>query len=258
MKVSNVVSVNNAIAIAMEDLGGNVSQNMIPVMIRWAIDADKEIGSRNYYEPKRKAVKAEGVYLDIPCDAVFVKPYVVEGDYEKDDCCCEEAVLSCISGSDAPLIMTASSEDYSLTHTSVGGVAVNFYKKNVGYKIFNKKIRFGCDKSGKTFTIFYIGYQTDCDGFPMIRESNVPAAVAYIKYMYAERMRFSGDKAFTIGERRELKLEYSRQVGKSIVASNATTEEQNQNIRDMMNSPFFVPDASDFMYIKDYNSVQSW
>lgn len=255
MKLSNVVSVNNAIAIAIEDMGGNINPNMIPVMIRWAIDADKEIGARNYYEPKKKAVRAEGAYLSIPCDAVFLKPYIVEGDYEKDDCCCEEAAHSCATGSDTAIIVTSSSEDFSLTHTSAGGVPINVYKRNVGYKVFNKQIRFNCSKHGRVFTIYYIGYKTDCDGYPMVRESNLPAITAYIKYMYAEWQRFNGDKAFTIGERRSLKDEYGRQVGKCIVAANHTTEDQNQSIRDMFNSPFYVPCQSDFMYIKDYKSI---
>lgn len=247
MKVANLVSVNNAIMIVMEEVEG-LNNAYIPRMTRWAIDADKEIGARNTYAPKRKAIKAVGPYLEIPCDAIFIKPVIVAGDHENDSCCDE--CINAVSGSDEPVVMVAS--EYGLTYMSVGGVRMEYYKRGSGYKIYNRQIRFNCDQNGKVFTISYVGYQTDCDGFPMVRESNLNAIAAYIKYKLADMMKWT-DKKFTAGEMDRMHREYGRQVGKALVAANSTTAEEDQELINMINSPFYRPQISDFIYAKDYN-----
>lgn len=247
MKVANLVSVNNAIMIVMEEVEG-IDNAYVPRMTRWAIDADKEIGARNTYVPKRKAVRAVGQYLEIPCDAIYIKPVVVVGDYENDACCDECVSAAC--GSDAPIVMVSS--EYGLTHMNVGGVRMEYYKRGSGYKIYNKQIRFNCDQNGKVFTISYFGYQTDCDGFPMVRETNIKAIVEYIKYKLADMLKWT-DKKFTVGEMDRMQREYGRQVGKAIVAAKSTSIEEDQEIANVMSSPFYKPEISDFIYSKDYN-----
>src|SRR5690349_4075757 len=78
MSVNKLVSIKNAVQDTFEDTGIDITKD-IPVFTRWALNAEKEIGSFYSYRKKRAVLTINECRAKLPCDAMSVQ-IVVNGD----------------------------------------------------------------------------------------------------------------------------------------------------------------------------------
>jgi hypothetical protein len=176
MSVNKLISIKNAIVDAMDKL--NIDHDkLIPKFTRWAVLAEKEIGSKYQYVTKRDVLTIEHCTACLPSDAVFIQTAIL-GDF---GCDCGDLmanVCGCIGAG------------------AFGGAAGTFLIVDIGvsfdgnirgyvnHTIQNNKLVFDQDFNGKKVTIQYLAIEKDCDGFPLIGENHVLAITWYLMWNY--------------------------------------------------------------------------
>jgi len=180
MSINKLIPIRDAVFEACEDMGIDTT-GQIPTLTRWAIKAERKIGSYYGWKKKKAVLDIVNCKAKLPQGAMKVQ-YVLIGDH---GCDCDDIITSLNSwiGTFQPaandtflVIDTAGDENFSCgTRWEVQDNCIVFQKNMNGQKI----------------TIQYLGYVEDCDGFIEINENHVEAVTAYIKWKFAERSRYS-------------------------------------------------------------------
>ena len=234
--ISKLVSVWNIINELVEDTGlGDVK--MQDTWIRWAVKADREVGAFHHYSYRRKKIKICNCEITLPCDIIALLPGTAIT--ENDDCS-----DACISETDPVFYADDSARFYSglapgkgIAFVVTGGGAPNpcFYN----YRLENNKLKFNSSSfNDKYVVVRYLGYEEDCNGFPLIRESNSDACNYFIQLKMAEKARWSkGVFHVQNHELRDIRKMYSFHVAKARSEAGSPTEEEYRSMKIMRNSP---------------------
>lgn len=79
MSIKRKVSIKNAVFNLIDDIGGQ-DHKLVPVLTRWATDADIKIKSAYAYKPQNFVLTASGCKLELPCCIVFLHA-ILAGDH---------------------------------------------------------------------------------------------------------------------------------------------------------------------------------
>ena len=232
--INRFVSIHNAVQNAIDDLG--VSGEYRRIFIRWAIEADMRIGGIRALEEKSCCITVCGCSAELPMDAVAISNKGI-------------VLGSCDGECDTRTLFN----DYWINReVQVGGFCFyDFNGKTYSffdrYRILDNKISFFDDRlDGKMITVYYVGYKTDCDGFPMVKTNHIEALTEWIIYKYYRRTKTSAtEKRIVSGDVTE-----QRQVALfAILGARAEdgepTQDERDNIISAVNSPF--TGTSDFI-----------
>lgn len=180
--MNRLVSIKIPVLNAIQDMGLDIVKD-VPTFTRWAVDAEREIGS--YYSLRKiiEVIKVENCCAELPCDTAFVQ-YVLLGDH---GCDCGDLIERCTSTAIDLTAATNSSFVIDDEFNDAGDVVTIGPK----WEVQGGKIVFRRDYDGQYITVQYLGFEKDEDGFPLIGENHVEAVVTYIQYKYAVRSRFS-------------------------------------------------------------------
>lgn len=189
MSLNKLVSIYDAIYNAFEDTGIDVKAQT-PVFARWAIDAEKKIGS--YYGWKKQFAVLIGNHcrVELPNNCMRVQRMVI-GDY---GCSCDALMSSsydwAISNIDNGAFINTGAEVFSL-QIDLDPTGNNFNMYDNKFEIQNNNMVFGRSVDKQKVTIQFLGYEVDCNGFIMVSENHILAITDYIKWNVAKRSRFS-------------------------------------------------------------------
>lgn len=162
-----------------EDTGGG-GEEIIPILSRWARDADFKIRNFRSWERINFTATINGCRVDLPDSAVHV-PGLIFGEYDE-DC---EAIFTGAYLSNQTIIETHA-EDIIFNWDAV---SYNYIASP--WRISDNKIIFSCDMDQQKVTIDLIKYTTDQDGFIMVPEINLEPITFYLKKMYADLIRWT-------------------------------------------------------------------
>ena len=90
MSINKLISIKSAVYEALDDMGQDITRD-IPTFMRWATQAEKEIGSPYSWRRKRVVLNVKGCRAKLPMGAMTVKRVVI-GDH---GCDCEELLNQC-------------------------------------------------------------------------------------------------------------------------------------------------------------------
>lgn len=193
MSIAKLISIKNAVQNTFEDTGIDITKD-IPVFTRWAVAAEREIGSYYSYRRKRAVLDVVDCRAKLPCDAMAVQ-IVVGGDQ---GCDCADLFASCnlLANNSVPLtyVSTFSNTNSFLVIDSTFGLN-DLRFTTTGWNIQNDYLVFRQNIDGQKVTIQYLGLETDCDGFPLICENHLEAITEYIMYKYCIRSSFATQAA---------------------------------------------------------------
>lgn len=224
-----MVSVDLAIQDAMEDMQMD-DDRFRPKFTRWAIDAERKIGS--FYSYKRDYITAkrcDANHYEIPCQVVGVLG-IIYGCVAKDKC-----------GK-----IFRNQYNYYGNSDSVGALA-NFYMLSVDgwtsntwsrqWEIQDNKIVFLTPQTMSEITLDCIVYQIDDRGFPLISETHIDAVSQYIKYMRADgTIWVPSDQRIGPGDRDRLKQEWNRKCALARGVDGAPTASEMEEVVSMYNN----------------------
>lgn len=176
MSVNKLISIKNAIVDAMDRVGID-HDKLIPLFTRWAVMAEKEIGSKYQYVTKREVLNIEHCTACLPADAVYIQTAIL-GDHGCDCADLMASICGCIAGG------TFGGADGTFLIVDIGTSFNGNIRGYVNHTIQNNKLVFEQDFDGKQVTIQYLGIEKDCDGFPLIGENHVQAITEFIIWRY--------------------------------------------------------------------------
>ena len=183
MAIKRLTSIRDTVMDAMEDMGIDLTTD-IPVFTRWAIQADREIGSYYSYRKKHEVLNIQHCKAKLPCDAMSVQTVII-GNHGKE--CGDLFDRLPMIGNNAGFTQT----DTFLIVDSNVGLVDNVQCAGVRWDIQDDYLVFKTDLNAKVITIQYLGLETDEEGFPLVVENHKEAIVEYIMYRYAKRSRFA-------------------------------------------------------------------
>lgn len=227
MSIKKLVSIKNAVQDTFEDTGIDITKD-IPVFTRWAVKAEREIGSYYSYRIKRAVLTVDECRVKLPCDAVSVQ-VVINGDQGSD---CTDLFDSCnILGQTVGSTVAST----FLVVDATLGLNSPFFS-NVRWDIQNDYLVFKSNLDGNKVTIQYLGLETDCDGFPLICENHLEAITEYIMYKYCVRSRFSANK-MEIGDAKMHFAEWNRLCSHSRAMDNEISASDRNEIFAILHNP---------------------
>lgn len=230
MSINKLISIKNPIVDAMDMLGVDHTA-FTPLFTRWAILAEKDIGSYFQFKKKRAVLDIVNCHACLPADAVYLQRALL-GDF---GCDCAD-LFNSVCGN-----LGAISADQS--SLSQGGfLIVDLASSNgtirsfVGHTVQGNKIIFNQDYDGQKTTIQYLGYETDCDGFMMVGENHVQAIMWNLIWKFYFQKKDINN--FEISKMREAKLEWNRECSHSRAVDGELTETEREYAVDMLHDPY--------------------
>lgn len=235
MAVNKLISIKVPVLNALQDIGADHAKHT-PNFIRWAADAERQIGS--YYSLSRiiKTLVVDKYRAALPVDAMFVQR-VLLGDHS-------EGVFDLFN---TWLLGFTNPVTFSQTETFLvidnPGETTSFTLGNFPWEIQNNYIVLSGDYDKQKITVQYLGLITDDDGFPKVSENHVEAIVHYIMYKFSMMSQFSSVKMET-GFTMYLAREWGRlkNVAKSL--DDQFTESQRNQILSILHDPMSGPGLS--------------
>jgi hypothetical protein len=177
MSVNKLISIKVPVFNAMEDLAID-HDKLIPLFTRWALDAEKKIGSKFQYVTKKEVLKIDNCVACLPADAAFVD-IAVFGDYSHE---CGDLMSRAYNWTTGRVVTGTPS--FLIVDVGQDGFTFTGY---IDYTIQNNKMIFDQNYDGQCITIQYVAPVKDCDGFDMVGENHVIAITEYIKWKYFYR-----------------------------------------------------------------------
>lgn len=233
--MKELVSIKNAVNKALDYVGA-LSEDDVPVLIEWAIDADKSIGSYYDYEAKIWVLDVVNCQADLPCGVVKVVGLLL-GDH---GCDC-----SLLFDSDVFSLLDTSTD----VETTTGFLAVDVItaeqvccrlsSSGIRWQVQDNKIVLAGNYDGNKVTIKVLQYKFDSEGFPMININNVRAIASYLEYRLAARSRWAKDrreKMDVVDVRRLEQRWYDLKID-AAAQSAMPSESEQQEVADMYNNP---------------------
>ncbi len=193
MSLNKLISIHDAVYNAFEDTGLDVVSRT-PLFMRWAVTAEKIIGS--FYGWKQLIIVAEGkgCRVPLPIECMRVQR-IVKGDY---GCKCDTLMndvgnwaIANLTGAFINTGQTGQSPFLIVDSPAQGG---DYGCWDNNYTIQNNNLVFGRSVDKMKFTIKYLGYERDCDGFLLVSENHIEALTAYIKWQIAAMSRYTPNK----------------------------------------------------------------
>ena len=181
MSIKKKVSIKLAVHNLLEDVAMEDTRKL-PVIKRWAVEADRDIGSYYSYKKKICVLDVCDCRAELPCDAVAVLALVI-GDRG-----CECGSL--FQGLHSYFTSQAISNFQMGTFYVVDGVSQGFGCLPFGWEIQNNNIVFNQNMNEKKVTIQYLGMEEDEEGFPLVNENHLTAISAYIEWRLAKQTRW--------------------------------------------------------------------
>jgi hypothetical protein len=234
MSIKKLISIKNAVQNTFEDIGIDITKD-IPVFTRWAVAAEREIGSYYSYRKKISVLTIENCRAKLPCDAMAVQ-IVIGGDQ---GCDCGDLFSRCSVLSNNSVALTSIStfsntNSFLVVDSTFGLNDLRF--TSTGWDIQNDYLVFKSNLDGEKVTIQYLGLEVDCDGFPLICENHLEAITEYIMYKYCMRSRFSANK-IDLGDAKLHFAEWNRLCSHSRAMDNEISESDKNEIAALLNNP---------------------
>lgn len=192
MSLNKLVSIHDAIYNAFGDTGLDIKSET-PTMMRWAVEAEKKIGSYYGWKKQIAVLTGDKCRVKLPMQCMSVQRMVI-GDY---GCSCDTLIANSSNWSIQNLNVGAFISDnpgiFSLeVDLDPQGNNFNLYQNK--YEIQNNYMVFSNSVDKQKVTILYLGYEVDCDGFLLVNENHILPITAYIKWCLAKRSRYTPDK----------------------------------------------------------------
>lgn len=189
--MNDLVSIRNAINRAQDNTGMEEDKD-VPVLMDWAVEADKKIDSYYNYVERIHVIEADECTAPLPCGTRVVVGVLMG------DCGCDCGLLF-----NGGLSKTTAGK---ITSVDKGLIVIDAATNNVTisgieYIVQNNKIVFNANFDEEKVTVKTLGYKLDDDGFPMINENHIEAIATYLEYKLMNRQRWgTGGPKFSIRE----------------------------------------------------------
>lgn len=228
MSINKLISIKHPIIDAM-DMMALDHKNHFPMLMVWATDAERAIGSYYQYIRKWKALDICGCVAHLPEDAVKVE-HAIFGDHEDN---CGDMFNTIFSN---PTMINATGDNTFLV-VDAGGSNINTSTCGITpYSYQDNKIIFDVKPNSDKVTIQYIGYKTDCDGFVEISENHKQAIVQYILHQWYVRKQKK-----TSAEFQQMNwhfLQWDRACANARSLDSELTETEREEIAQMFHDPY--------------------
>jgi len=181
------VSLMNAINEVL-DMIGSENTNDIPVLKKWAINADRRIGAKLDWKKQIHVLDVEGCIAKLPFGVVWVRGLIL-GD----------AGCDCGTNFDFAFNNLNLIDKSTSVETTGGFLAITLFSStdircsSVRWEVQNNNIILDRDSDGQKVTVQVLQYELDADGFPLINENNVEAIAQYLEYRLMKRSRWARD-----------------------------------------------------------------
>lgn len=229
--INNLVSIKVPIVDAWDQLGLDHTQD-IPVFVRWATLAEKNINSYFQFKKKRAVIDIVGCTACLPEDAAFVQRAVL-GDLGEG---CDDLfarLCTPVDLSSATLNASAASQgflvlDYGTGYTDVVG--------SVPHVIQDNKIILNTDMTGRKLTVQYLGYECDDEGFLKVGANHVQAIMWFIIWRYYFRMKKKNSLDY--GQMNKAEQEWHRECANARARDGVPTESEQNEMANMISNPY--------------------
>tara|TARA_R110000824_G_scaffold232905_1_gene421098 strand:- start:95 stop:808 length:714 start_codon:yes stop_codon:yes gene_type:complete len=216
------------------DFIGNESIDDTPVLVDWAIDADKAIGSFYDYKEEIHVLEVSNCRTKLPCGTIEVRGLLL-GDH---GCNCN------LTFDNAKLVI----QDLSTGVETTGGLLaiavvdsgdVTCNISNIRWWVQNNNVIMDQNFDGNKVTVKLLMYQLDGDGFPLINEYNVKAIASYLEWRLAKRSMWSKNprEQFNMNMLRDLEARWERLCSDARAESSYPSNGERQELADMINNP---------------------
>lgn len=234
--ISRLISVWDVLNEIVEDTGLS-DVKMHSTWIRWCIKADREVGAYHQYKIKCTKILIQNCEVEFPCDAIALLP----GMAITSNSDCTQAVVDETAAIFGIPIMNRyyryTSPGTSLVYFMDAG-PVEVGMRSCSYHLVNNKMQVDSTLNGKYMFIRYLGYEMDCNGFPLIRASNADACNYYLQMKMGERARWSkGLYKIDRFDLADITKRYSYHIRKARAEAGEPTEAEWNDIVNMVNSP---------------------
>lgn len=239
MSINKLISIKTPIVDAMESL--NIDHDkLIPKFTRWAVLAEKEIGSTFQFEKKKAVLDVKGCVANLPNDAAFVQVAIL-GDH---GCRCDD-LINTVCGYFNPVSAYGTASNTFLV-IDVGASPDNpkTYSR-LQYEIQNNKLILPYNKDASRITIQYYGAVCDEDGFPKVGENHVLAIAWYIKWNYYQN---SWKNSLDYGFMNKCESEWHRECSHARAQDNILSESDRRLMVGQLHNPYVGIGLSIGMY----------
>ena len=232
MSLLKKVSIKIPVFQFIEDVGLDETR-MLPLLKRWAVEADHKIGS--YYAYKRQicVVEVNECKAELPCSTVGVLAWIY-GDH---GCNCGLLFKSCYK-TQATLGIAISGLNGFDVVDPVGHSGI-VQPVNVGWEVQNNHIVFNNSfPAGQKITIQYLGYEEDDEGFPKINNNHLTAVAAYLEWKLARQSRWK-PTVRTQNEQaiKEMERRWAQECRQARAEDGQPSESERKEIVSMINDP---------------------
>jgi len=204
MSINRLISIKNAIVNAMEDCGLDHDKD-IPVLTRWAIEAEKAISSNIAFTRKHAVLDINHCIACLPDDAAYLEAAIL-GDL---GCDCGDIfakVCSNYIGNRTTLATSADANSFLIVDMGQG---TSIGLTSVDHQVQDNKIVLARDLDGQKLTIQYKAYDVDCEGFLNVSENHIKAIGYYCCWkFFLRKKRPAGEDYYKI---KEFKTEWNRE-----------------------------------------------
>lgn len=232
MSINKLITIKDAINDAFEDIGIDTTFQM-PIFMRWATRAEKEIHSYYGWVKKHKVLTFTGCTVKLPIDAMRVQ-YVLMGDH---GCECTDLISSVSRWASSSVSVANTTVSQNEVFLVIDKADDSFGCSGIYYEIQDNSLVFRNNYEEQQVTIQYLGLNEDCDGFLMVGENHIDAINYYIKYRYATRSRFSPVK-MELGDVMYFKKEWERLCKEARADDAIPSEPERAAIVAMLHDPY--------------------
>jgi len=235
MPENKFVNIREAIVQLVDETSDEYNR-ALPVLVRWAKQADLRIGSYYSYKKNYYLRTVENKQVQLPLSTVHVLGVVLGNQLEF----CPD-IFNSLSTITRQSTMMVEGVDYVFKWDDT----TNFW----AYTRFNWEVQDNCIvmpgsfADGQEVTIATMNYQEDSDGFPMILEGHVQAVANYLKIKLAKKEQWKSfllrkltniERAFI----KDLEADYRFEVRQAIANDAPWTDEEITTLSEMMGHPY--------------------
>jgi len=226
-KVSIMAPVNKVL-----DYMGSESVDDVPVLMDWAIDADKSIGAKYDYKEVIRVLDIVNCRAVLPCGTVEVNGLLL-GDHG-----CDCGLLF----DQGQIVIRGLSTDIE---TTTGFVAIDIVSdvelrcSATQWYVQDNNVVLDTNYDGNKVTVRLLMYQLDNDGFPLVNENNVEAIAAYLEWRTAARSKWSKDKrdVMPANSITEMENRWERLCADARAQSGMPSPAEKADISDLLSNP---------------------
>jgi hypothetical protein len=232
MSIKRKVSIKIPVFQFIEDIGLDKTR-MTPLLKRWCVEADRDIGS--YYAYKRKicVLDVNECTAELPCSAVGVLAWI-NGDH---GCDCGLLFKSCYQTGIASGYATTGLNGFEFV--DVVGHQGSCQCIPVGWEIQNNNIVFNKKfPADSKITVQYLGYEEDAEGFPLINENHLTAMSAHMEWRLAKQSRWKPTlKTQNENAIKEMERTWNKKCRQARADDAQPSESERREIVAMVNDP---------------------